>query len=54
MSPLRTEIIATLLEILSDLSPPYQNPVYAPADWNNIINSLLIVKMERTVNYCFS
>ena len=33
MSPLRTEILATLLEIVSDAfpPPPNQNPGYAPA-----------------------
>ena len=29
MSPPRTEILATLLEILSDAFPPNQNPGYA-------------------------
>ena len=33
MSPLRTEILATLLEILSDFPLPNQNPGYA-ADGN--------------------
>ena len=50
MSLLRTEILATLLEILFDLPPPLnQNPWYAAADyrehsdaeWPHILNFIL-------------
>ena len=36
MSPPLTEILATLLKILFDASPPNQNPGYAPASTGHV------------------